>query len=58
MKLKDIMTPPPPVIDACATLLEASLKMVALQTRRLVVVQSNEVIGIIREQDLFLRWKK
>lgn len=58
MKLKDIMTPPPPVIDACATLLEASLKMVALQTRRLVVVQSNEVIGIIREQDLFFEMEK
>lgn len=58
MKLRDIMTPPPPVIDACATLLEASLKMVALQTRRLVVVQSNEVIGIIREQDLFFEMEK
>lgn len=58
MKLKDIMTPPPPIIDACATLLEAALKMVALQTRRLVVVQNNEVIGIIREQDLFFEMEK
>jgi len=58
MKLRDIMTLPPPVIDACATLLEAALKMIALQTRRLVVVQSNEVIGIIREQDLFFEMEK
>lgn len=58
MTLRDIMTPPPPVIDACATLLEAALKMHSLQTRRLVVVQSNEVIGIIREQDLFFEMEK
>lgn len=58
MRLRDIMTPPPPTIDACSTLQEAALKMVALQTRRLVVVQSNEVIGIIREQDLFFEMEK
>jgi CBS domain-containing protein len=58
MKMKDIMTPPPPVIDACATLLEAALKMASLETRRLVVVQKNEVIGIIREQDLFFEMEK
>lgn len=58
MKLKDIMTPPPPVIDACSTLLEAAMKMASLDTRRLMVVQKNEVIGIIREQDLFFEMEK
>lgn len=58
LRLRDIMAPPPPLIDACSTLQEAALKMMSLQTRRLVVVQSNEVIGIIREQDLFFEMEK
>lgn len=56
--LREIMSPPPPQIDACATLMEATLKMLELKTRRLVVVQNQEVIGIIREQDLFFEMEK
>ena len=47
------MSPAPPVIDASASLMEAAYRMHTENARRLVVVSSEKVVGVIREQDLF-----
>jgi CheY-like chemotaxis protein len=52
-KIKDVMSPAPRAIDADANLMEAAYTMVYQHKRRLVVMDSGRVIGIIREQDLF-----
>ena len=57
-KIKDIMSPAPLTIDAGANLMEAAYTMVYHAKRRLAVMDSGEVIGIIREQDLFFEIEK
>ena len=57
-KIKDIMSPAPLTIDAKANLMEAAYTMVYHAKRRLAVMDSGEVIGIIREQDLFFEIEK
>lgn len=52
-KIRDIMSPSPPVIDGSASLMEAAYMMVSGNERRLVVELSGKVAGVIREQDLF-----
>ena len=52
-KLRDIMGPPPFVIDYNANLMEASWAMVSNKERRLVVLKNGKVVGVVREQDLF-----
>jgi CheY-like chemotaxis protein len=52
-KIKDVMSPAPRAIDADANLMEAAYTMVYQHKRRLVVLDSGRVVGIIREQDLF-----
>ena len=53
MKIRDAMSPSPPTIDGTASLMEAAYMMVTGNARRLVVVLSGSVAGVIREQDLF-----
>ena len=57
-KIKDIMSPVPPAIDADANLMEAAHMMLDNQERRVVVMSKEEVVGIIREQDLFFEIEK
>lgn len=52
-KIKEIMSPAPLTIDANANLMEAAYTMVQNQARRLAVMSKGQVVGIIREQDLF-----
>lgn len=52
-KIGDVMSPAPPTIDGEANLMEAAYMMVERQARRLTVVLSGRVAGVIREQDLF-----
>jgi len=52
-KIGDVMSPAPPTIDGKANLMEAAYMMVERQARRLTVVLSGRVAGVIREQDLF-----
>ncbi len=52
-KIRDVMSPAPLTIDADANLMEAAYTMIYQNKRRLAVMDSGEVIGIIREQDLF-----
>ena len=53
VKIKTIMSEKPLSIDSKASLMEAAYMMVEQEARRLVVMLSGEVAGIIREQDLF-----
>jgi len=57
-KLKEIMSPAPLTIDSESNLMEAAHMMVTNNVRRLVVVSSGEVVGVIREQDLFFEMEK
>lgn len=52
-KVSDLMSEPPPTIDADANLLEAVNRLLNLGVRRLLVVEKGKVIGVLREQDLF-----
>jgi CheY-like chemotaxis protein len=52
-KIRDIMSAAPPAIDAGANLMEAAYMMVYREARRLIVMQSAKVVGVVREQDLF-----
>jgi DNA-binding response OmpR family regulator len=53
LKIKTIMSPTPLSIDGHASLMEAAYMMSVNNVRRLIVMLSEEVVGIIREQDLF-----
>ena len=53
VKIKDIMSATPLSIDANASLMEAAYMMQVNEARRLIVMSAGEVVGIIREQDLF-----
>lgn len=52
-KIKDVMSAAPRTIDANANLMEAAYTMISQNKRRLTILDSGKVIGIIREQDLF-----
>jgi CheY-like chemotaxis protein len=53
LKIMDIMSPAPFIIDGNASLMEAAYLMIKNNARRVVVLSSGDVVGIIREQDLF-----
>ena len=57
-KIKDVMSPAPHTINADANLMEAAYTMVYQDKRRLAVMDSGEVVGVIREQDLFFEIEK
>ena len=52
-KVRDLMSPAPFTLDGEANLMEAAHIMVTNRLRRLVVLKSGKVAGVIREQDLF-----
>ena len=58
LKIRDVMSPAPPAIDGHGSLMEAAYMMVKNNARRLVVVLSGKVAGVIREQDLFFEMEK
>lgn len=53
VKVKDIMSMAPLKIEAESNLMEAAYLMVMNRVRRLVVMKSGKVVGVLREQDLF-----
>ena len=57
-KIKDIMSPAPLTIDGESNLMEAAGMMIENRARRLAVVRTGEVVGVIREQDLFFEMEK
>ena len=57
-KIRDVMSPAPLTIDGDSNLMEAAYMMVSNKARRLVVVKGGEVVGVIREQDLFFEMER
>jgi len=57
-KIKDVMSPAPATIGADANLMEAAYTMITLGQRRLAVMAGGEVVGVVREQDLFFEMEK
>jgi DNA-binding response OmpR family regulator len=57
-KIQDIMSPAPLTIDGESNLMEAAGMMIQNRARRLAVVRSGQLVGIIREQDLFFEMEK
>ncbi|MFH1436217.1 MAG: response regulator [Pseudomonadota bacterium] len=53
ISVRELMSGPPPTIAADANLMEAANSLLALNVRRLLVVEDGSVTGVIREQDLF-----
>ncbi|RJP16604.1 MAG: response regulator [Candidatus Abyssobacteria bacterium SURF_5] len=51
-KVRELMLDKPPSIDADADLLEATNRLLSLNVRRLLVMDEDKVIGVIREKDL------
>jgi DNA-binding response OmpR family regulator len=56
--IKDVMSPAQSSIDANSNLMEAAYTMIKLNQRRLTVEWSGEIVGVIREQDLFFEIEK
>jgi len=52
-RVGEIMSPAPPAIDADANLMEAAFQLMRSRVRRMAVMQAGQVVGVIREQDLF-----
>lgn len=57
-KIKEIMSPAPLAIDGESNLMEAAGMMIENRVRRLAVMRSGEVVGVIREQDLFFEMEE
>jgi len=50
--IRELILDTPPSIDANATLLEATNRLLSLNVRRLLVMEDKQVIGVIREKDI------
>jgi len=57
-KISEVMSPAPLTIDGEANLMEAAHLMVTNKVRRLGVLRSGKVIGVIREQELFFEMER
>jgi CheY-like chemotaxis protein len=58
MKIKEVMSAAPPTIDVDANLMEAAYMMMQNKVARLAVTKQKDVVGVIREQDLFFEMEK
>jgi CheY-like chemotaxis protein len=58
MKIKEVMSAAPPTIDVDANLMEAAHMMMKNKVARLAVTKQKDVVGVIREQDLFFEMEK
>ncbi len=52
-RVKEIMSAAPPTIDARADLMEAVVRLIGLNVRRLLVTEGEAIVGVLREQDVF-----
>lgn len=57
-QIKTVMSPPPVTIKASANLMEAAYMMLDKNERRLAVLSKGELVGVIREQDLFFEMER
>lgn len=51
--VRELMSDAPPTIDVRANLMEAANRLLTLGVRRLLVKDGDEMVGVVREQDLF-----
>jgi len=58
VKVAELMSPTPPTIDAGANLMEAAHTMVDGGCRRLIAWRGNQLVGVLREQDLFFELER
>ncbi|OEU67316.1 MAG: histidine kinase, partial [Desulfobacterales bacterium S5133MH16] len=58
MKIKEVMSAAPPTIDVDANLMEASHMMMKNKVSRLAVTKQKDVVGVIREHDLFFETER
>lgn len=58
MKIKEVMSAAPPTIDVDANLMEAAYMMMKNKVARLAVTKQKDVVGVIREQDLFFEMER
>ncbi len=58
LKVSEVMSPAPHMIEGDASLMEATYMMVQNRVRRLLVTVGGEVAGIVREQDVFFEMEK
>ena len=56
--IETVMAPAPESIDAAANLMEATYMMLQKNARRLAVLSKGELVGVIREQDLFFEMER
>jgi len=57
-RIHEIMSPAPMAVDGRANLMEAASMMIEHGVRRLAVFRDKEVVGVIREQDLFFEMER
>ena len=57
-QIQTVMSPAPATIDAGANLMEACYLMLEQKARRLVVIENEDLAGVIREQDLFFEMER
>jgi CheY-like chemotaxis protein len=57
-QIKTIMDPAPATIDAATNLMEAAYMLLEKNARRLAVLSKGELVGVIREQDLFFEMER
>lgn len=57
-QVKDVMSDAPPVINADANLMEAVNQLLTLGVRRLLVIDGDDIIGVVREQDIFFEMSR
>jgi DNA-binding response OmpR family regulator len=51
-KVRDLMLDKPPTINADAGLLEATNRLLSLNVRRLLVLDGDKIVGVVREKDI------
>jgi DNA-binding response OmpR family regulator len=56
--IRDLMSDTPPTINADATLLEVTNRLLSLNVRRLLVMEEDSIVGVIREKDIMFEMAK
>jgi CheY-like chemotaxis protein len=57
-KIREVMSPAPAIIDPEANLMEAAYTMHRERARRLLVAKEGNVLGIVREQEIFFEMER
>lgn len=57
-RIESVMSPAPATIDSAANLMEAAYMMLEKNARRLAVFEDGNLVGVIREQDLFFEMER